>query len=734
MFSLRAHRAVKSSIGFLLCASLLVAQQPPAVAPDSPAPEVVFSVTTSLVQVDAVVTDSKGHYVTDLTPDDFAVYDDGKPQKITHFSYVRVAPKAPAGPKPEGKPSPKPAAFPPPAPAAPPRREDVRRTIVLMVDDLGLSFESMAFVRSSLRKFVERQMQPGDLVAVCRTGAGSGALQQFTVDKRILLPVIDSLRWNPNGRQGVSLFEPYGKYSRLAEHIAGQNLGTPNGSAGALDPSYDLQHNTTFTVGTLGAINYVVGALREMPGRKSIVLFSDGLELFTPGQGPVLHAGMGSVQIMESNSEILEALRRLVDRANRAGTVIYTMHTAGLQPLQPDAADRIDLSSMSGQQVQSALSASTAAGVRGGRDASFNAGQQGLAHLALETGGIPYENGNDLNWGLDRVLEDQQGYYLIGFRPPSATFEVKHGARSYHHVTVKVTRSGLRVRSRSGFFGETDDETLPKYATPLEQIRAAMVSPFRSSDLRLRLTALYSEVSKRGPVVRNLVHIDAHDLTFRKTLDGASAAGVEIVARATSMGDLPVASVARAYKIEVAAEHFQQALDQGVLYTLDVPVKKRGPYQIQVAVRDAATGKVGSASQFLEIPEIKGGRLALTSIVLQDGDRPPGAPAFAGMSPATRQFRPGAEVEYFCLVENAGNKLPAADLDSRIRIVRDGKDVYQGPAKLVPIDGGAWAVTGTLRLGERMTPGDYYLQVVAADRTGHKNSMTAQWTDFEIMR
>ena len=464
MLSLRALRAVKSVIGLVLCASLVVAQQPPAAAPSSPLPEVVFSVTTTLVQVDAVVTDSKGHYVSDLTADDFAVYEDGKPQKITNFSYVQVIPHSPAGSKPEGKPSKKSAPALPPAPAAPTRREDVRRTIVLMVDDLGLSFESMAFVHVSLRKFVGRQMQPGDLVAICRTGAGSGTLQQFTTDKRILLSVINGLRWNPNGRAGLSFFEPYGKYSQLAGQIAGRDLGARNGDADALNASYNVGRNTVFAVGTLGAINYIVGALREMPGRKSIVLFSDGLDLFTPGQGPIRHSGMDSVQDMESNSEILVALRKLVDCANRAGTVIYTMHTAGLQPMLPDAQDRIDLTGMSGRDVQGALNADTQVG--GGRDFAFNAGQQVLAHLALETGGIPYENGNDLNWGLARVLEDQQGYYLIGFKPPSGTFEDKHGARSYHRVRVEVTRPGLRVRSRSGFFGETDDQTLPRYATP----------------------------------------------------------------------------------------------------------------------------------------------------------------------------------------------------------------------------------------------------------------------------
>src|SRR5450631_4158625 len=113
MSSLRSVRSVVSSA---LCASLMVAQQPPPAAPNSPVPEVVFSVTTTRVQVDAVVTDSKGHYITDLTADDFAIYDDGKPQKITNFSYVSVSSGAPASSKTERKASPKSAPILPPVP------------------------------------------------------------------------------------------------------------------------------------------------------------------------------------------------------------------------------------------------------------------------------------------------------------------------------------------------------------------------------------------------------------------------------------------------------------------------------------------------------------------------------------------------------------------------------------------------------------------------------------------
>src|ERR1017187_8747953 len=211
--------------GILFGALIAFGQQAPVPAPNPEKSGVVFSVTSTLVQVDAVVTDGKGRNIADLAPGDFQVLIDGKPQPLTHFSYVRLSTEAPTT---ASVPAAKTGTVLPPPPSAQLRPEDVRRTVVLMVDDLGLSFESMAFVRSSLRKFIENQLQPGDLVAVLRTGSGSGALQQFTADKRVLLSVIDGLRWNPHGRSGISFFEPYGMYSDLAQGLSGD--GTRSGN------------------------------------------------------------------------------------------------------------------------------------------------------------------------------------------------------------------------------------------------------------------------------------------------------------------------------------------------------------------------------------------------------------------------------------------------------------------------------------------------------------------------
>jgi len=698
--------------GVLLGALFAQGQQPPVPAPNPDKSGTVFSVTSTLVQLDAVVTDSKGRNIADLAPEDFRVLIDGKPQQLTHFSYVRLSTAAPAA-APLHVAQGGPVVPPPPSPEL--RPEDVRRTVVLMVDDLGLSFESMAFVRVSLRKFIENQMQPGDMAAVLRTGVGQGALQQFTSDKRILLSVIDGLRWNPHGRSGVSFFEPYGLYSDMAQSLSG---GTRGADWQSLDGRYEVENEMYSTIGTLGALSQTIDALREMPGRKSIVLFSDGMIMFSPiGAGPAY----------EGYDEVLAAMRKLIDRANRAGTVIYTIQSTGLLTAQLDAADRVPGNPNLLQQL-------TRVGHVGNRDWLLNANQQGLAYLADQTGGLAYDNGNSLNYGLDRMLEDQKGYYLLGFHPPQGLFLEKNGQPGFHGLQVKVERAGMHVRSRTGFFGQTDDQVaVAKPRTAAEQMRAAMLSPFHSADVGLRLTALYEETPQRVPVVRNLLHIDARDLTWKSGPDGTTAT-LQVIAVATGAGDVALETVAREYTLTVPPGKLTGVVRDGAVYTLDVPVPKRGAYQIRVAVRDEASQKVGSASQFIEIPILKKVRFALASIILQNSGAASGTVDVLKIAPSRRQFQRGSDMEYFCAVAKGGDRQATTDLSTEIQIVQDGRAVYSSSAKIVNVAGSGPAVYGAVRLTEKLAPGEYYLHVIATDPRGGKNSAADQWTDFQVMQ
>jgi VWFA-related protein len=721
-------------------------EKPAAAAPDKQTPpqadkpkaaqkEDVVKISVTLVQVDAVVTDSKGRQVTDLKPEDFEIYQDGRRQQISNFSYVSLQP-ATASPAPAPNKSGKNAPLVPPVNLRP---EQVRRTMALVVDDLGLSFESTASLRYTLKKYVDEQMQPGDLVAIIRTGAGMGALQQFTGDKRQLYAAIERVRWNPMGRGGVSAFgalQPAWMSAADRTRRGSRSNGDAPVDDQVLGPGETLDQfrEDLFTVGTLGALNYVVRGLRELPGRKSVVLFSDGLRMFTSGR---------------DNRRVVDALRRLTDLANRASVVIYTIDARGLQVPGLTAAD--DVSGRSDQEIRQEMN--------NRRQELFDS-QDGLNYLARETGGFFVYNSNDLNRGMRRVMDDQQGYYLIGYTPEADTFRLERGVRKYHKFSMKVKRAGLNVRTRTGFIGIPDTEARPTSRTPAQQITAALTSPFNAGDVHLKLTSLFGHDPKLGAFMRSLLHIDPRDLTFTEE-GGKHKAVVDIVA--VTFGDTGqmVDQESRTYTLEAPEDVYQKVMRQGFLYTVLVPIKKPGAYQLRVAVRDHTSEHIGSANQFIEVPDIKKNRLALSGIVVSgtdptnqkktDASAPPQADNTTEgatdevdpqLGPAVRKLRRRMFLDYGMMIYNArlDKTTQRPQLEAQVILLHDGKPVYTGkvnPVNVSPNGQSDWqhiAAGGRLQLGTDMEPGDYVLQVIVVDKlTKEKSGVATQWTDFEIV-
>jgi VWFA-related protein len=142
----------------------------------------------------------------------------------------------------------------PPALIRTPRVEDPRRIIALVVDDLGLSAESMGSVRKQLRKFVNEKLDPNDLVAIIRTGGTVGALQQFTNDRRLIDRALSQIKWNICSRVGPTVLPPIVRGVPTFYRPCGMTYGS-----------------------TLQTLRFVVEAMGEMPGRKSMVVFSDSL-------------------------------------------------------------------------------------------------------------------------------------------------------------------------------------------------------------------------------------------------------------------------------------------------------------------------------------------------------------------------------------------------------------------------------------------------------------------------
>jgi VWFA-related protein len=715
----------------------------------------VVRITTNLVQVDAVVTDKDGRLVTDLKPEEVEIFEDGREQKITNFSFVSTTPDAtpPAQPQPS--------TLPKGAPPAPPVRlhpEQVRRTIALVVDDLGLSFESTAYVRQALKKFVDKQLQPGDLVAIIRTAGGMGALQQFTSDRRQLYAAIERVRWNPAGRGGVGAFAPIESdpiqrglnEERLAERSGmggderrGQQQNAAQRDENNLIPGEELDQfrEDLFAVGTLGALNYVVRGMRELPGRKSVLLMSDGIKIFNRDDP-------------SRSTRVLDSLRRLTDLANRASVVIYTMDARGLQTLGLMAND--DVSDLTPDQVEDRLE---------DRRNDFFDSQSGLDYIARQTGGFPIRNNNDLSAGIQRVLDDQKGYYLIGYRPEDSTFDAATGRRKFHKITLKFKRPGLKHRTRTGFFGVTDEEARPAHLTREQQLGQALTSPFNTGGVEVRLTSLYSNDAKGGSFVRSLFHVEGRDLTFTDEPDGWHKATIDVVAVTFGDNGRVVDEVSATHNLRARGETYKRLLEHGFAYNLTVPVKKPGAYQLRAVVRDASSERVGSASQFIEVPDIKKNRLTLSGIVVDGVDpaskaaKPPaeaGAAATAGAdaaasqetfesdpqaSPAVRRFRRGLVMRYAYSIFNAqvDKATGRPTVQTQMRLFREGQEIFTG--RVQPLDATNQTdlkrlqTGGALQLGMNLPPGEYALQVIVTDPLAKEKYRTAtQWIDFEIVK
>jgi VWFA-related protein len=391
------HSVLLALVLTALVGALPRAQQP--AVPTPPRPETpIFRLSVSLVQLDVVVTDRHGRHVTNLGPEDFIVYQDGRPQPVTAVSYVDSAEDWVDT---SGLPA---------LPVESLRPRDARRVMAIVVDDQRMSFDSMAHARYGLQKFAEREFQPGDLAVLVTTSGGLRYAPVLTFSPLVLKAEIKRLGYSLWGVRGASALDPITDPRELLDG---------NG--------YDNFQERTFAVSSLERVNAVIDVLKTLPGRKSVTLVSEGFSVF----------GFGM-----DNQLIRDYLRRLVDHANRAGVVVYALDPRGLVVTGISAADSVN-PTRSGQVAMM-------------RSSALRDSQDGLRYLAGETGGFAVVDSNDLAGGMRRIVTDQNGYYLVGYQPEAGTVRTD-GSGRYMKLKIKVKTKGLHVRTRSGFYANASE-------------------------------------------------------------------------------------------------------------------------------------------------------------------------------------------------------------------------------------------------------------------------------------
>lgn len=715
----------------LLIVSFVRGQQPPPAPKPLPSPpqqaaaegqDDVVRISTNLVQVDVVVT-KDGKPVTDLSADDFEILEDDKPQQITNFSYVSNMGATVANAGPIEKPRTKldRTTLIPPVPL---KAEDARRTVAIVVDDLALTKSGIVRVKEQVRNLVE-SLTSNDLVAIIRTGGDVGALQQFTNDKRMLLSAVDRLKWNPCSRVGALDQAPTGQLDF--------NIGLCAGRA-----------PDTFNI-----LRFIVRGMSYLPGRKSLVILSNDLpiqdqEPNKTGEdilggntdsllpSPFDDSGPGIKKNTRDDSWLSyeQQLKRIAELAIRGSIVVYAVDARGLQTIGLTAADSVTATATLNSRVDALRSLR--------KDQEYQS-RQGADLIAKQTGGFLIKNSND--FGLQKIMTDQEGYYLIGFRPGEDTFD-----RKFHHIKARLKRKGLTVRTRAGFYGFTDDQVRPKDLSPTDQMKMALVSPFTVNDLTVRLTTFFANQPAEGSLLRSFVYLNPRELAFTEQQDGWKVADIEFKGEVFGDNGKIIGEKNEVGTVRLRGAAFDRAMRDGVVRAFDLPVSWVGPVQFRVAVRDAHSSHIGSAGQFVEVPDFKRGAFAMSGLVVREITTANAANATSSdgdkdsvtSGPAVRRFRQGAALILAFAIYNAGAGQTPPRLTKQTRVFHDGKPIYTGDEVPVDLEGQTdlkRISNATLfKLGTETEPGEYVFQIIVTDSSAQKPRKIAQSIDFEVVK
>lgn len=705
--------------------------------------DAVVRLATELVQIDVVVTDKAGKLVSDLKRDDFELLEDGKRQTVSYFSVgtasrTAVAPGAINREKAPEKPDKE----------APPELS-AGRNMVLAIDDLHLAPGNLVQAKQALLKFIEQQISSEDRVAIVTTSGALGLYQKFTSDRDALRRGINRLsvrerqvtnnmdipRITPYQAELIDLGDNEALELAVQELIRQYRMERPMAVSEAQNRARGIiAENTHITMNTLSTIENIIRGLKDLPGRKVIALLSDGFLLGGFREGRQYD------------------VRRITDAATRAGVVIYSIDARGLVAV-PTTMD----ASVSGSDPPQLMGARSRI-----EFSSIEAQRDGLNALARDTGGIPIFNNNDLNLGLKRILDDTETYYLLAFEP---TTSYRDGR--FRKLEVKVPRRPeLKVRTRKGYFAPDDKaaekearekakqaekdqekspEKLAKEAQEVknQQVRQGVSSLFPLRGIPLEMVANYLNSPEDGSIVDLAAHLDARMVAFDE-VNGRHRAMVEVVTMVFDEKGKLADGLSDKIEMNLKPASLENTRRNGLSYNKKLKLKP-GYYQLQLVVRQDGHPQIGSASTWIEIPDLARKQLTLSSIFLamdDDGAKPAEAPDKPAPidrkndSPVLknifRRFTSDSKFDFLILTYNARQDAQGAtDVVVQSQIRSGDKLLFASPLtafgnQQVKKDGDFLRIPYMARLSlASFTPGKYELKVVVVDRNAKTSAKAA---------
>jgi VWFA-related protein len=669
------------------------------------------------VLVDVVVRDRRGQPVRDLTQSDFEVLEDGVPQTIGAFTPIFAGAPAPAPATARATP-PTGTGDPSGTAAGSPAADNSGPAVTALVFD-RLSPEASRLAVQASQNYLGSKEEAPSYIGIFGIDLALTPYAPFTRNARVLRQGLASMA----GRASASFNSPEQRQQKAsADQAAASAAQTASSAAAAGGPGasaamgsapaaallaqmqskmiqdFDLMERDQQGYSTTNGLLAIIGTLRRLPGRKSIVFFSEGLKI---------------------PPAVQRLFQGVIDAANRANVSIYTMDAAGLRAESEQAKirDQVNQAAGGGKGILGSSGGNTplTKALENNEDVLRQDPHNALGELAQDTGGLLFENTNNLRQGFDRVESDLHNYYLVGYTPTNEAYDGRFRA-----IEVKVKRPGVTVAARKGYFAIRDAGGMPINPWEAPALGALERKPVPNA-FPVRAGALLFPERDRLGLVPVVVDLKTAPLTFQAAADGKTySSDFTVLVRFLDQQNQVVRKVSQHYEVKGPLDALERAKQGEVLFYRE-PELPPGVYTMETVVFDAPSGKSSVRLSTVEVPKDNVDSLRMSSLVLvKRGEKVP--------EPDRRADNPllvkdvvlypnmGEAVSkgskelgfYFVAYPVKGGPAP----ESAIELLQDGKIVAQLPMVLGAADAsGRIQQVGRLPL-DQLPAGTYDLRAV----------------------
>ena len=648
-------------------------------------------VNSDLVLTNIVVRDKKtGEVIRGLKASDFQVLENGKPQSIISFDFQSVDQAAPLNEATiNGK---------APNTIMGNMNRNVtsqqlrnHRLIVMFFDITSMQPEDLERAQDAARDYLNKKMQPADLVAVVSLDQSLSLDQDFTANKQPLLNAVNKY----SGTQGAGF---QSGATSTTNQVEDTTAFTPD----------EQEYNDVNTDRELFAFEDIAHSLAYINEKKSLLYFSGGIQ--------------------RDGIENQASLHAAINASVRANMSIYSVDARGLEAISPlGDASTGSLRGTSGYN---------GAALQNNLDSNFNT-QEVLATLSSDTGGKAFLDSNDFSPAFQRIQQDTSAYYVIGFR---STNPVRDGR--YRRLTIKINQPNVKIEYRPGYYAPADYKHANKDERE-RQLQEQLASDLAATDVEVYLQAYYFRNDNGSGTPRFYVPVSlivpGSQIPFVKGGD-RSKATLDIIGELKNTAGQDMAEIRQTVKL--AIDDSQQVSRKNIQYTTGFTLPL-GKYHLKFVVRENQTGRMGSFETDINLPDLKKFPLKLSSVVLssqrsaagkKDEDNPLSNGGFTWVPNVAHVFR--TDQHMYLLYEvydpaNGGAKAgkPGVKVLTSIEFLQGTTKVFETSlveANSVNVPGrGAVAFAFDVPL-DRLNAGLYICQVNVIDDSGGTFSFPRQ--------